>query len=96
MLPFSVGAREGILSEFSELNLPDAHQVFIRKILTQKEDDCLKLGDFTIELNPFAISRLLFSDGGTEATIFSPIVQCEGKIFWNSSSGFPIFFSGGK
>lgn len=92
MLPFSVGAGEAFLLEFSDLNIPDQHKVFIRKILIEKEDECAKFGDFTIELNPFAISRLLISDDGTEATIFSPILNCEGLNLWNSSSGFSTFF----
>ena len=75
------------IAQLDEMDIPSAHKNYIKRILFKMEDQCLRRGDLEFELNPFAISRLLISDNGTRATIFSPLVYCEKLDLWNSTTG---------
>ena len=75
------------IAQLDEMDIPSAHKNYIKRILFKMEDQCLRRGDLEFELNPFSISRLLISDNGTQATIFSPIVYCEKLDLWNSTTG---------
>ena len=75
------------IAQLDEMDIPSEHKKFIKRILFKMEAQCLGRGDLEFELNPFSISRLLISDNGTQATIFSPLVYCEKLDLWNSTTG---------
>ena len=79
----------GLSDIFSQLDIPEKHQIFIEKIFSEKESQCLKNGiDFELEIDPDAVFLINLSDAGERATIFHSVFTCNdlGNL-WTATMG---------